>query len=69
MSPRRPAVLFVRVHNAGRSQMAAGFLEHLGIARIEVLSPGSQPANQINTVAVEATAERGIDISGGGPDF
>ena len=60
----RPTVLFVCVHNAGRSQMAAGFLQHLGRGRIEVLSAGSQPADRINPVAVEAMAEEGIDITG-----
>jgi len=58
----RPAVLFVCVHNAGRSQMAAGFLRHLGEGRIEVRSAGSMPAEQINPVAVEAMLEEGIDI-------
>ena len=59
----RPTVLFVCVHNAGRSQMAAGFLQHLAEDRIEVLSAGSQPADRINPVAVEAMAEEGIDIT------
>ena len=58
-----PTVLFVCVHNAGRSQMAAGFLQHLAEDRIEVLSAGSQPAERINPVAVEAMAEEGIDIT------
>jgi len=58
-----PTVLFVCVHNAGRSQMAAGFLEHLAKDRIEVLSAGSQPANQVNPAAIQAMAEKGIDIS------
>lgn len=61
--PARPTVLFVCVHNAGRSQMAAGYLRHLGGDRIEVLSAGSQPADVINPVAVEAMAEVGIDIA------
>ena len=52
----RPSVLFVCVHNAGRSQMAAGFLTHLSGGRIEVRSAGSQPADQINPSAVEAMA-------------
>ena len=60
----RPTVLFVCVHNAGRSQMAAGYLQHLAGERIDVLSAGSQPADQINPVAVAAMAEVGIDISG-----
>jgi arsenate reductase (thioredoxin) len=61
--PARPTVLFVCVHNAGRSQMAAGYLQHLGGDRIDVLSAGSQPADQINPVAVAAMAEEGIDIT------
>jgi arsenate reductase (thioredoxin) len=60
----RPTVLFVCVHNAGRSQMAAGFLQHLAGDRIEVLSAGSQPADRVNAVAVEAMAEVGIDLAG-----
>ena len=59
----KPSVLFVCVHNAGRSQMAAGFLNHLGAGRIEVRSAGSTPADQVNPVAVEAMKEVGIDIS------
>ncbi len=58
----RPTVLFVCVHNAGRSQMAAGYLQQMAGERIEVLSAGSQPADQINPVAVQAMAEEGIDI-------
>src|SRR6476620_666034 len=63
-----PTVLFVCVHTAGRSQMAAGYLQHLGQGRIEVLSAGSQPADRINPVAVEAMAEAGIDIAGETPN-
>jgi protein-tyrosine-phosphatase len=63
MIDRLPTVLFVCVHNAGRSQMAAGFLEHLAGGRVEVLSAGSEPADQINPAAIQAMAERGIDIS------
>ena len=59
----KPSVLFVCVHNAGRSQMASGFLSHLAAGRIEVRSAGSTPANAVNAIAVEAMAERGIDIS------
>jgi arsenate reductase len=59
----RPTVLFVCVHNAGRSQMAAGFLRALAGDRVEVLSAGSAPANAINPVAVQAMAEVGIDIA------
>jgi arsenate reductase (thioredoxin) len=58
-----PSVLFVCVHNAGRSQMAAGFLRHLTGDRVEVRSAGSVPAEQLNPVAVEAMAEVGVDIA------
>jgi len=61
--PEKPTVLFVCVHNAGRSQMAAGYLAQLAGDRIEVLSAGSAPADQINPVAVEAMAEEGVDIA------
>jgi protein-tyrosine-phosphatase len=67
MTDQRPAVLFVCVHNAGRSQMAAGYLQHLAGDRIEVLSAGSQPADQVNPAAVAAMAEEGIDIAGEKP--
>jgi arsenate reductase (thioredoxin) len=60
---KRPVVLFVCVHNAGRSQMAAGFLNHLAGDRVEVLSAGSEPADLVNAVVVEAMAESGIDVS------
>jgi protein-tyrosine-phosphatase len=63
----RPTVLFVCVHNAGRSQMAAGFLEYLAGDRVQVLSAGSEPADQINPVAIEAMAEVGVDIAGEQP--
>ena len=63
----RPTVLFVCVHNAGRSQMAAGYLRHLAGDRVEVLSAGSQPAGTINPVAVVAMAEVGIDITASQP--
>ncbi|MBE7191358.1 MAG: arsenate reductase ArsC [Gordonia polyisoprenivorans] len=62
-----PSVLFVCVHNAGRSQMAAGFLTHLGGGAVEVRSAGSAPAETINSAAVEAMAEVGIDISAQSP--
>ncbi|KIH96572.1 hypothetical protein LP52_24195 [Streptomonospora alba] len=65
--PDKPSVLFVCVHNAGRSQMAAGLLTHLAEDRVEVRSAGSQPAGSINPVAVEAMAELGIDITGEQP--
>ena len=57
----RPSVLFVCVHNAGRSQMAAGWLRHLAGDRVEVRSAASEPANQINPAAVAAMREVGID--------
>ena len=60
---KKPSVLFVCVHNAGRSQMAAAFLTTLSQGAIEVRSAGSQPANSINPAAVEAMAELGIDMS------
>jgi arsenate reductase len=60
---KKPSVLFVCVHNAGRSQMAAAFLATLGQGRIEVRSAGSQPADKVNPAAVEAMAELGIDMS------
>jgi arsenate reductase (thioredoxin) len=63
----KPSVLFVCVHNAGRSQMAAGFMTHLGQGRVEVLSAGSAPKDSINPIAVEAMAEIGIDISHNSP--
>ena len=63
----KPAVLFVCVHNAGRSQMAAGYLQHLAGDRVTVLSAGSEPADEINRVAVEAMAEDGIDITAAQP--
>ncbi|KAF4155477.1 hypothetical protein KXV55_008386 [Aspergillus fumigatus] len=59
----KPSVLFVCVHNAGRSQMAAGFLTHLAGNAIEVRSAGSAPANSINPIVVEAMREEGIDIT------
>ena len=60
---RRRTVLFVCVHNAGRSQMAAGYLQHLAGDRIEVLSAGSEPADRVNPVAVRAMAEVGVNIT------
>ncbi len=59
----KPTVLFVCVHNAGRSQMAAGYLRHLGEGRIDVLSAGSAPADTINPAVREAMLEEGIDLS------
>jgi len=63
MTDQKPSVLFVCVHNAGRSQMAAGYLRELAGDRVEVRSAGSMPADQINPVAVEAMREEGIDIT------
>ena len=62
-SSSKPTVLFVCVHNAGRSQMAAGFMRELGAGRVEVLSAGSAPRDSINPIAIEAMAEVGIDIA------
>jgi len=61
--PDKPSVLFVCVHNAGRSQMAAGFLTHLSRGQVEVRSAGSLPGNQVNPAAVQAMAEVGINVS------
>ena len=63
----KPTILFVCVHNAGRSQMAAGFLRELGKDRVEVLSAGSAPKGSINPIAVAAMAEVGIDIANNSP--
>lgn len=63
MTEMKPSVLFVCVHNAGRSQMAAGYLRHLSGGGIEVRSAGSMPADEINPVAVQAMLEEGIDIT------
>jgi len=65
--PDKPSVLFVCVHNAGRSQMAAGWLAHLAGDRVEVRSAGSAPAEQVNSVAVEAMREVGINIAAAQP--
>ena len=63
MENKKPTVLFVCVHNAGRSQMAAGFMRELGGDRVDVLSAGSEPKASINPIAVAAMQEVGIDIS------
>ncbi len=63
----KPSVLFVCIHNAGRSQMAAGLLQHLAGDRIEVRSAGTQPRDQINPTAVQVMAEIGIDITAATP--
>jgi arsenate reductase len=60
----KPSVLFVCVHNAGRSQMAAAYLTHLAGEKVEVRSAGSAPADAVNPAVVEAMAEEGIDVSG-----
>jgi arsenate reductase len=65
----KPTVLFVCVHNAGRSQMAAGWLRQLAGDTVDVRSAGSEPANQINPVAVAAMREVGIDITGATPQL
>ena len=61
------SVLFVCVHNAGRSQMAAGYMQALAGDRVDVLSAGSEPKDQINPIAIQAMAEEGIDIAGNQP--
>lgn len=65
----KPTVLFVCVHNAGRSQMAAGYMKELSGGRVAVLSGGSEPGSQINPVAVAAMSEEGIDITGNVPQL
>ncbi len=63
----KPSVLLVCVHNAGRSQMAAGLLSRMAEGRIEVRSAGTQPADEVNPVAIAAMAELGIDITAANP--
>ena len=63
----KPTILFVCVHNAGRSQMAAGYMKELSGGAVEVLSAGSEPKDQINPVAIQVMAEDGIDIAGEAP--
>ncbi len=67
MSDSKPTVLFVCVHNAGRSQMAAGYLQQLAGDRVQVLSAGTEPKNEINPSAIAAMAEEGIDIANNTP--
>jgi len=67
MSDHKPSVLFVCVHNAGRSQMAAAYLQHLSGGAVEVRSAGSEPAEQVNPSAVAVMAEEGIDIAAATP--
>ncbi|MGV1034330.1 MAG: arsenate reductase ArsC [Microbacteriaceae bacterium] len=69
MSIDQSTVLFVCVHNAGRSQMAAGFLQDLAGDHVRVLSAGTQPKDQVNPIAVAAMAEVGIDISANTPEL
>lgn len=63
MSDKKASVLFVCIHNAGRSQMAAGYLKHLAGDRVEVLSAGTAPGNAVNPSAIAVMAEEGIDLS------
>jgi protein-tyrosine-phosphatase len=63
MTDKKATVLFVCVHNAGRSQMAAGYLQHLAGDRVQVLSAGTEPKDQVNPSAIAAMAEEGIDIA------
>ena len=67
MKPERPTVLFVCVHNAGRSQMAAGLLSRLAGDRVEVRSAGSEPAERLNPIVLEALREKGVELSGEQP--
>ena len=67
MTTKAPTVLFVCVHNAGRSQMAAGYMSALSKGRVEVLSAGSEPKDTINPLAIEVMAEEGIDIANNVP--
>lgn len=67
MSDKKATVLFVCVHNAGRSQMAAGYLQSLAGDRVQVLSAGTEPKNEVNPSAVAAMAEEGIDIANNSP--
>lgn len=67
MSDKKATVLFVCIHNAGRSQMAAGYLQHLAGDRVQVLSAGTEPKNEINPSAIAAMAEEGIDIANNSP--
>jgi len=69
MTDPRPAVLFVCVHNAGRSQMAAGYLRALAGDRIDVFSAGSEPGDALNPAAVAVMAEEGIDLSRAAPQL
>ena len=67
MSDKKASVLFVCIHNAGRSQMAAGYLQHLAGDRVEVLSAGTAPGNAVNPSAIAVMAEEGIDLSAATP--
>lgn len=67
MTSSKPTVLFICVHNAGRSQMAAGYLRELSGGKVDVLSAGSEPKDQINPIAIQVMAEEGIDIANNAP--
>jgi protein-tyrosine-phosphatase len=67
MSEKKATVLFVCIHNAGRSQMAAGYLQHLAGDRVQVLSAGTEPKDQVNPSAIAVMAEEGIDIANNTP--
>ncbi|TDW28646.1 arsenate reductase ArsC [Cryobacterium psychrophilum] len=69
MTSPTPIVLFVCIHNAGRSQMAAGYMTALSDGAVRVLSGGSEPGNQINPIAIQAMQEEGIDITGNVPQL
>jgi arsenate reductase (thioredoxin) len=69
MTPDQPTVLFVCIHNAGRSQMAAGYMTALSGGAVQVRSGGSEPGDQVNPIAILAMAEEGIDISRGVPQL
>jgi len=69
MTTPSPTVLFVCIHNAGRSQMAAGYMTALSEGAVQVLSGGSEPGNQINPIAIQAMREEGIDITGNVPQL
>jgi len=69
MTTPSPTVLFVCIHNAGRSQMAAGYMTALSEGAVQVLSGGSEPGNQINPIAIQAMQEEGIDITGNVPQL
>jgi arsenate reductase (thioredoxin) len=69
MTNTKPTVLFVCVHNAGRSQMAAGYMRELSGGAVDVLSGGSEPGSEVNPIAIQAMREDGIDITGNVPQL